>query len=79
VLFRIGKVQDLTKLRTSPLRAYSVSRVAGGGGGQVVTEGVRVVAAEEVGHVNESAAALAELAPAEVGVFMVTMHKSISP
>jgi hypothetical protein len=40
---------------------------------------VGVVAAEAVGHVDKGAAALAELAAAEVQVFMVTMHKFRSP
>ena len=54
-------------------------RVAGlgGGGGQVVAQGVGVVAAQEVGDVDKGAAALAELAAAKVEVFMVTMHKEI--
>jgi hypothetical protein len=39
-------------------------------GGQVVAQGVRVVAAEEVGHVDEGPAALAELAAAKVQVFI---------
>jgi hypothetical protein len=47
----------------------------GRSGGQVVAQGVGVVAAEEVGHVDEGAAALAELTAPKVEVFMVTMHK----
>jgi len=50
----------------------------GGGGGQVVAQGVGVVAAEEVGHVHKGAAALAELAAPKVQVLMVTMHKLLS-
>jgi len=42
------------------------------GSGQVETQRVRVVLAEEVGHVHGSAAALAELASLEVEVFSDT-------
>jgi hypothetical protein len=41
----------------------------GGGGGQVGPEGVGVVLAQVVGHIDGGAAALAELPAAEVEVF----------
>jgi hypothetical protein len=52
-------------------------RVAGlgGGGGQVVAQGVGVVLAQEVGHVHGGAATLAELVAPEVQVFLDTGRK----
>jgi hypothetical protein len=46
-----------------------------GGGGQVEAQGGRVIAAEEVGHVDEGTTALAELPAPKIEVFMVTMRK----
>jgi hypothetical protein len=59
-------------------RRRRVARL-GGGGGQVVAQGVGIVSAQEVRHVDGGAAALAELAATKVQVFMVTMHKFLSP
>ena len=49
----------------------------GGGGGQVVAQGVGVVFAEKVGHVDGGAAALAELPPAKVQVLLDTGCKRV--
>jgi hypothetical protein len=49
-------------------RELGVARL-GGGGGQVEAQRVGVVLAQEVGHIDERAAALAELGPLEVQVF----------
>jgi hypothetical protein len=53
---------------------FGIARL-GGGGGQVEAQWVGVVLAQEVGHVDGGAAALAELPASEVEVFMITMHK----
>jgi hypothetical protein len=50
-----------------------------GGGRQVEAQGIGVVFAEEVGHLHESAAALAQLRTFEVEVFMATRDKCPSP
>jgi hypothetical protein len=58
-------------------RELSVSGL-GGRGGQIEAQGVGVVVAEEVGHVDGSSPTLAELSTFEVDVFMVTRDKTRS-
>jgi hypothetical protein len=69
------RVVELDKVLPGGLRVPGLGR----DGGQVEAQGVGVVVAEEVGHVDGGSPTLAELSTFEVEVFMVTRDKTRSP
>jgi hypothetical protein len=78
-MLRTGLLRSTKSSQENPsatLRAgFGVARL-GGGGGQVEAQGIGVVLVKEVGHLHKRAAALAQLCPFEVEVFIGKRDKS---